>query len=201
MRIAYRERDVNAVDKDGWTALMIAAGNGEKEVCELLIEKGANVNAVDKVRRTALMAAASNSHKEVCHLLIEKEADVNLSDYKRDTALTLSNEKEVVALLIKSTVDLLLRDDTPIYKYSDKQLDKLKELIVEMKLDINSLIINQKPLLVLALEKEDIDLCKFLLALGADIPLQSKEGITPLTRAILKGNLNIVSLLLEKENC
>ncbi|HCB64046.1 MAG TPA: hypothetical protein DEP20_01590, partial [Fusobacteria bacterium] len=37
--------EVKAVDKDGWTALMLAAKNGHREVCEMLIEKGAEVKA------------------------------------------------------------------------------------------------------------------------------------------------------------
>ena len=149
--------DVNAVDKyERQTSLMCAANRGYKEVCELLVGKGADVNAVRKDGRTALMIAAKNGHKEVCELLIEKGADVNLSDNNGNTALTLSNENDIVALLIRSTVDSIIRNGAPIYEYSSEQLDKLKELIGEIELDTNSLTINQKPLLVLALEKENI---------------------------------------------
>ena len=59
-------------------------------------------------------------------------------------------EVNVVELLVKSTVDSVISSFNLI------QLDKLKELIGEIELDINSLTINQKPLLVLALEKENI---------------------------------------------
>ena len=40
--------DVNAADKDGWTALMAAAGNGHSEVAKVLLDAGANPNAADK---------------------------------------------------------------------------------------------------------------------------------------------------------
>ena len=34
--------------KDGYTALMEAAGNGHKDICEFLISKGCNVDIEDK---------------------------------------------------------------------------------------------------------------------------------------------------------
>ncbi len=52
-------------------------------------------------------------------------------------------EVNVVELLVKSTVDSVIRNFNLIH------LDKLKELI---EFDINSLTTNQKPLLILDLE-------------------------------------------------
>ena len=40
--------DVNAVDKDKWTALHYAAQNGHVDVVKVLLQNGANVNAVDE---------------------------------------------------------------------------------------------------------------------------------------------------------
>ena len=47
--------DVNAKNKYGSIALMIALEEGHKEICELLIANGADVNAKDKLERTVLM--------------------------------------------------------------------------------------------------------------------------------------------------
>ena len=40
--------DVNAVDKDKWTALHFAAEKGHVDVAKVLIQNGADVNAVDE---------------------------------------------------------------------------------------------------------------------------------------------------------
>ena len=42
--------DIEAKDKDGWTPLIKAAYNGQKEVVQLLMEKGAIVEATDAYR-------------------------------------------------------------------------------------------------------------------------------------------------------
>ena len=47
--------DVKVVDKNGWTALMFAAGRGHNKCMELLIQAGADVKVVDKNGWTALM--------------------------------------------------------------------------------------------------------------------------------------------------
>ena len=49
---------------------MLAAQNGHKEVCELLLERGAESDAVEKNKARALALAAQNGHKEVCKLLL-----------------------------------------------------------------------------------------------------------------------------------
>eukprot|EP01100_Stratorugosa_tubuloviscum_P006763 TRINITY_DN2876_c0_g1_i5.p1 TRINITY_DN2876_c0_g1~~TRINITY_DN2876_c0_g1_i5.p1 ORF type:complete len:137 (+),score=52.80 TRINITY_DN2876_c0_g1_i5:59-469(+) len=55
-----------------YTPLYIAAQKGYIEMCKLLIEKGANVN-----KGVALYVAVENCFIEICQLLIEKGADVN----------------------------------------------------------------------------------------------------------------------------
>ncbi|HCB64081.1 MAG TPA: hypothetical protein DEP20_01765, partial [Fusobacteria bacterium] len=99
--------DVNAKKQDGITALMAAAKNGHKEVCQLLIEKGADVNAVSMLG-TALTKAAKGGHKELCQMLIEKGADVNAVGL-RGPALTKAAEgghKELCQMLIEKGADV-----------------------------------------------------------------------------------------------
>ena len=70
--------DVNQkCDQMRWTPLHYAASRGNKEITELLIDKGANVNAKDERRTTPLHRAALTGKKEVAKLLIANGADVS----------------------------------------------------------------------------------------------------------------------------
>ena len=69
--------DVHAQDKEKWTPLHIAAGNGHTEVVELLLEKGADINAKDEYGGTPLHYAALKGQTEVAEFLLEKKADVH----------------------------------------------------------------------------------------------------------------------------
>ncbi len=79
--------DVNAKDKDGYTALMEASGGGHVDVVNLLLAKGADINAKDKKRWTALMEASFGGHGDVVELLLAKGADVNAKLENGRTAL------------------------------------------------------------------------------------------------------------------
>ncbi len=39
--------------QDGWTALMLASGNGHREIAQLLVDRGADVNTHKKVGNCA----------------------------------------------------------------------------------------------------------------------------------------------------
>ena len=60
--------------------LHTAAANGQKEVVELLITKGANVDAKGRLDWTPLFYAVDEGHKEVAELLLDQGARVDASD-------------------------------------------------------------------------------------------------------------------------
>ena len=95
---------VDLRDDDGVTLLQMTAGEGHKEIAELLIAKGADVNAMTADGLTALFAAILGTHKEMAELLITKGADVNARVFLGMTPLNMADdegEKEMADLLRK----------------------------------------------------------------------------------------------------
>jgi ankyrin repeat protein len=86
--LGCRDIDVNAVDKDGSSALMYAAGSGEEVAVALLNLREIDVNHADKDGGTALMVAAENGHTRVVEALL-KHADIEIDrgDRQGNTAL------------------------------------------------------------------------------------------------------------------
>jgi uncharacterized protein len=70
--------DVNALDRYGQTALMLAAHDGCREIVEILIAHGADLNITAKFGLSALMLAVLSGQVEIAHLLTKAGADVSL---------------------------------------------------------------------------------------------------------------------------
>ena len=72
--------DVNHMTRNsGWTALMVAALDGDTKILKLLLESGADVNAVaERNGWSALVSAVVGDHSECVQLLIQSGADVNI---------------------------------------------------------------------------------------------------------------------------
>lgn len=108
--------DVNASNRNGETALILAATQYDPEAVQLLLQKGANVNAKTKSGRTALMQAIdapkefdNQNHvvysPRIAKLLISAGADLNARDAAGRSALALSKKRgyeEMVAILEKA---------------------------------------------------------------------------------------------------
>ena len=73
-----RGSDVDARDRHGQTALMLAAHAGHREVVEILIAHGANLNITAKYGLSALMLALVAGHADVAGLLAGAGADLGL---------------------------------------------------------------------------------------------------------------------------
>ena len=99
--------NVNAVDKDKMTPLMLAAGsNSNPGVIHVLIDNGADTNVVDKDGRTPLMIAAEkNSNPEVLRILRENGAGVAIEDESHKRLLAYAKRNKT--LTVKDVYRLL----------------------------------------------------------------------------------------------
>ena len=73
-----RGTDVDARDRHGQTALMLAARAGHREVVEALIAHRANLNTTAKYGLSALMLALVAGHAGVARLLADAGTDLSV---------------------------------------------------------------------------------------------------------------------------
>ena len=70
--------DVNARDRHGQTALMLAAHRGYRELVAILVEGGADLNVTAKFSLSALMLAITAGHVDVARVLARAGADLRI---------------------------------------------------------------------------------------------------------------------------
>ena len=86
--------DVNAKDKDGFTAMHWAAWSGMPYCTLLLAEAGLDINAQEGNGYTPLMLAALRGNNEVVKMLLTLGADASLKNAEGMTALEMVNNGE-----------------------------------------------------------------------------------------------------------
>ena len=92
--------NVNARDRHGQTALMLAAHRGDRAVVEVLIAAGAELDTAAKHNLTALMLAIVAGHQDVARLLLRAGTDVDVRGtgapgFVGKTAYDLAQEREM----------------------------------------------------------------------------------------------------------
>lgn len=92
--------DVNAVGKDGWTALL-RASSGNIDIVKLLLKHGAYVNAVggNPSTTTPLMRACLRGKNDIVRILVDHGADLNIKNSDGETALSIALSKGNVEIM------------------------------------------------------------------------------------------------------
>jgi len=85
-------KDINIVNKYGWTLLHIAIRRDRREMVEFLLENGADINKVDDVGWTPLMEAIMDEMTSLVKLLVEKGADKSIANARGATAPMLAQK-------------------------------------------------------------------------------------------------------------
>jgi uncharacterized protein len=102
--------DLNLLNTNGESPLMLAALKGELDLADQMIKKGADVN---KTGWTPLHYAASNGHVAVIKLLLENYAYIDAESPNGTTPLMMASlygSPEAVKLLIDEGADPLLKN-------------------------------------------------------------------------------------------
>ncbi len=88
----------------GWPPLSYAAFNGHIEIVDYLLKRGAEIDAKTQNGSTALFLAARNGHVDVVKLLLNKEADLLIANENDETPV------DAAAKGGHSEIEALLRD-------------------------------------------------------------------------------------------
>jgi len=169
----------------GRTALSWAAGSGNMEALQNLIEAHADINTIDNAHQTPLMWAALMGKKRAVELLLQAGADINIVDKNGNTVFTRINKVKIKSF---PRLNTKLVDDyglTPLHLAAMHNDVNLIYALIKQGMDPN--IINQKggetPLMRASIQGAN-QAIKVLLKAGANIHLKDANGNTALMWAV-----------------
>lgn len=218
--------DVNAATKkEGLTPLHLAAGNGHTPLVSLLLQHGADKTIKDRSGKTPgdlaalanfaevaqllmtseqasslLLHASVGNLAEVKELLAQKEVKVNEVDSSNNTPLLLAARNGHVAvvktlILHKADLNHLNEDKVNALQLAvESGNEALVKLLIAGGADITLRNDIEQGLLHLAPSRE---VGEILMAMGADPDVKDAEGVTPLHHATMRGDLPLLTLLIE----
>jgi ankyrin repeat protein len=101
--------NLNALDRYGQSAVMLAALSGHLEAVQVLIRAGADLNVTGKFGLSATMLAVINGHERVARALANAGADLSLIG----SGAPGFSGKTAVQLALDRGLDALARDLSP----------------------------------------------------------------------------------------
>lgn len=170
--------DIDAVDSNGSTALILATQRNEEELVKILLGCGANLRAINQNGESAYSIAQANNAIDIVNLLEERSNFLSA-----ELVQTILNEQDDGTKII--TVNNLLSEGAS----PNTQLVNSQGHLV--------------PILVLATMQQDSEVISELLHYQADVNLKDSVGTTAAMYAHHLGNKDIFNQLLERslENC
>lgn len=111
-----RGANINALNTDGFPAIIIASDRKNLEMVKFLLEQGAKPDTrSEEGQDTALMRRADAGDGEAVKMLLDKGANVNLQDRLGETALikaVRSRKTRIVSMLLEHGAEINIADYT-----------------------------------------------------------------------------------------
>ncbi len=192
---------------------------GNKEIVQMLLDKGADVNVMDSERHSTPLICALNSGSEerfeIAWMLIERGADINVVNDYSDSPVGCS-----LIVTIDDT-EKCQREGTELFLYlaehTDKEilytcwytetvlelasaynnLEAVKYLLENDCFDINYVSRRGTTALHWAAKEGGMEVCSYLLEHGADTDIVDEEGKTAYDYAVERGDAELIELFEE----
>jgi ankyrin repeat protein len=166
--------DVNELDADGRTPVLLATRGNHVDAVRVLVEAGADVDIRDNRLDNPFLYAGAEGLLDIVRLMIDAGADPALTNRFGGTALIPASERGHVAVV----QELLDHSDVDVDHVNNLGWTALLEAIVLSNGDAPHQAI-----------------VRLLVDHGADITIADKDGVTPLEHARSRGFREIVAIL------
>lgn len=166
------QKALNRQSSVGWTPLLIACNRGHMELVTTLLGNHARVDVFDNEGRSALHLAAEHGFLQVCDALLTNKAFINSKSRVGRTALHLAAMNGYTHL-----VKFLVRDHNAV---------------------VDILTLRKQTPLHLAADNGQMQVCKLLLELGANIDASDDLGQKPIHVAAQNNFSEVTKLFLEQ---
>jgi ankyrin repeat protein len=207
--------DASKLTGDGESVLHLYSVGTSFEVLNALVKHGADVNAVVTSGHSAgtavIHTVVNNYHEDMVLAFLEHKPDVNIPDRHGKTALHLrasrgnGNEK-VLKKLLELGADVNARDvngETPLHclsgDHSFSAHGDFAQLFIDAGADLEAKNHAGRTLLTIAMQQyHPRDAIETALKIGGDINVRDIEGRSVCHLAIIKMEMEIFELLIEK---
>lgn len=205
--------NINDVDNKGNTPLHWASMKDRADTVSLLIENGADIEAKDVDNWTALHYAAAFASLQTVEALVNNGADKNSLTKDGNIPVNYAKDETIKTYLSGGKID---REDTEVTEEEAKETEETNENTeasetiteddtnTELDTTQNGSIVapaavdlDPKQLeLLIAVKNNDIIAVNALLKENVNPNFVDEEGYSPLHRAVLNDNLDVVNVLL-----
>nr|XP_020446551.1 kinase D-interacting substrate of 220 kDa isoform X2 [Monopterus albus] len=197
-------RDVDSRSDNGQTPLMVAAEQGNLDIVQELIRRGANVNLDDIDCWTALISAAKEGHIEVVRELLENNANLEHRDMGGWNSLMWAAYKgrtDVAQLLLEKGANPNITGQYSVYPIiwaAGRGHAEIVHLLLQHGAKVNCSDKYGTTPLIWAARKGHYDSVMHLLANGADVDQEGANSMTALIVAVKGGYTEVVKELLKR---
>ncbi|KTD03251.1 ankyrin repeat domain-containing protein [Fluoribacter gormanii] len=197
IKLFPEEFAAKVTDNDGNTPLMVAAGRGNLNIIEYLLEKGADLHQSNNHGESAVIFAVENGQLNTLKFLDEKGVDLTIVNNKGENPLLVAAKNGHLACVSY----LLDRGFSADLK--DNQGKTAFQLALETsQLEIADLLVagstsNEKDhALIDAVNRGDLAAVQWLVEHGASLAAMDTFQMTPLLLAAHMGNIKLVDYFL-----
>ena len=162
-----RGLDVNFIDEDGNSLLMLAAKEGSTKSAALLLSVGARIHLNNAVGDNALLLATFWGHEGIVDLLLARQASLGANP----------------------------RGWTPLHYAAYAGHTRIASKFLSHGADVNSVTANGLSALMLAAKNGHDDVVKVLLKSKADTALRDDNKLNAIDHALASSNTNIASFI------
>ncbi|KAK6831891.1 hypothetical protein RU639_002809 [Aspergillus parasiticus] len=200
--------DIDATVGRFGSALHSAAGRGQKNTAQFLLENGADKNKQGGMHGYPIVAAAAaakynpRESADIVDMLLKAGADISCRDQTGRSALhhtAVVGSEETLIILLQNGATVDDQDGhqrTPLFLAAAHGHKLITELLIERGAEVSTRDEDNRTPLFAAVQSGHTPIVEVLTKHGVDVRAQDNAGLTPLHIAVKFGHPQMVDLLL-----